>query len=108
MFQLTLIFYPHHTGMRSKMLYTNGSFEISQERMFVKQHALPSANVCKAGLIAKCECLWTSWTGGYSSYLLLKIKQFCSSKTVSSLHDVPTHTNFLSTSHRHAFKNALQ
>jgi len=28
MFQLTLIFYPHHTGMRSKMLYTNWSFEI--------------------------------------------------------------------------------
>jgi len=38
MFQLTLIFYRHHTGMRSEMLYTNGSFEICQERMFVKQH----------------------------------------------------------------------
>jgi len=37
MFQLTLIFYPHHTGMRSEMLYINGSFEICQERMFVKQ-----------------------------------------------------------------------
>jgi len=37
MFQLTLIFYPHHTDMRSEMLYTNGSFEICQERMFVKQ-----------------------------------------------------------------------
>jgi len=37
MFQLTLIFYPHHTGMRSEMLYTNGSFEICQEQMFVKQ-----------------------------------------------------------------------
>jgi len=37
MFQLPLIFYPHHTGMRSEMLYTNGSFEICQERMFVKQ-----------------------------------------------------------------------
>jgi len=37
MFQLTLIFYPHHTGMRSQMLYTNGSFKICQERMFVKQ-----------------------------------------------------------------------
>jgi len=24
--------------MRSQMLYTNGSFEICQERMFVKQH----------------------------------------------------------------------
>jgi len=37
MFQLTLIFYPHHAGMRSEMLYTNGSFEICQERIFVKQ-----------------------------------------------------------------------
>jgi len=37
MFQLTLIFYPHHTGTRSEMLYTNGSFENCQERMFVKQ-----------------------------------------------------------------------
>jgi len=37
MFNVTLIFYPHHTGMRPELLYTNGSFEISQERMFVKQ-----------------------------------------------------------------------
>jgi len=37
MFQLTLICYPHNTGMHSEMLYTNGSFEICQERMFVKQ-----------------------------------------------------------------------
>jgi len=38
MFQLALIFYPHNTGMHSEMLYTNGSFKICQERMFVKQH----------------------------------------------------------------------
>ena len=37
MFQLTLIFYPHHIGMPSEMLCTNGSFEICQERMFAKQ-----------------------------------------------------------------------
>jgi len=37
MFHLTLIFYPHHTGMLSQILYTNGSFEICQERMFVRQ-----------------------------------------------------------------------
>ena len=37
MLHLTLIFYPHHTGMRSQMLHTNGSFKICQERMFVKQ-----------------------------------------------------------------------
>ena len=36
-FPLTLVFYPHHTGMRSQMLCTSGSFEICQERMFVKQ-----------------------------------------------------------------------
>jgi len=36
-FYLTLIFNPHHTGMRSQMLYTNGSFEIYQEQMIVKQ-----------------------------------------------------------------------
>jgi len=37
-------------GMRSQMLYTNGSFEICQEQMFVKQH----------------------WKHGWSSYLLPK------------------------------------
>ena len=37
MFHLTLIFYPYHTDLRSQMLYTNGSFEICQKRMFVKQ-----------------------------------------------------------------------
>jgi len=37
MVQLTLIFYTHDTGIRSEMLYTNGSFDIRQEGMFVKQ-----------------------------------------------------------------------
>jgi len=32
-----------------------GPFEDCQVRMFVKQRALPSANVCEAGLIATCE-----------------------------------------------------
>ena len=36
-FQLTLIFYPHHTGMRSEMLYTNGHLKS-----------------------AKNECLWSN------------------------------------------------
>jgi len=36
-------------------LCTNGPFEDRQVRMFVKQRALPCANVCEAGLIAKCE-----------------------------------------------------
>jgi len=38
MFQLALMFYPHHAGMHSEMLYTYRRFEICQERMFVKQH----------------------------------------------------------------------
>jgi len=42
--------------MHSQMLYPNLRFEIGQVRMFVKQRALPSANVCEAGIIAKCEC----------------------------------------------------
>jgi len=29
---------------------------------------------------SKCGCLWKSWTDGSSSYLLLKIKQLCSSQ----------------------------
>jgi len=32
----------------------NGPIEDCQVRMFVKQGALPSVNVCEAGLIAKC------------------------------------------------------
>ena len=46
MFNLTLIFYPHHTGMRPEILYTNGSFEISQERMFVKQRRTYDWSTC--------------------------------------------------------------
>ena len=64
----------------SQRLCANGPLEDCQVRMFAKQRALPSANVCEAGLIAKCECLWSSRTGGSSSYLLLKIKQFCNSQ----------------------------
>jgi len=38
-------------------LCANGPFEDCQVRIFVKQHAFPSANFCEAGLIAKCKCL---------------------------------------------------
>jgi len=41
----------------SQRLCVNEPFEDCQVRMFVKQRALPSANVCEAGLISKCECL---------------------------------------------------
>jgi len=37
-------------------LCATGPFEDCQVRMFVKQRALPRANVCEEGLIAKCEC----------------------------------------------------
>jgi len=62
------------------LLCANRPFEDCQVRMFVKQRALPSANVCEAWLNTKCECFWSSRTDGSSSYLLLKIKQFCSSQ----------------------------
>jgi len=39
----------------SQRLCANGPFEDCQVRMFVKQRALPSANVCEAGLIPKCQ-----------------------------------------------------
>ena len=65
--------------LANKGFALNGPFEDCQVRMFVKQRALPSANVFEAVLNAKCECFWNSQTPGYSSYLLLKIKQFCSS-----------------------------
>jgi len=64
MFQLTLIFYPHHTGMRSQMLYPNGSFEICQERMCVKQR----------------------WKDDWSIYLLPKKTIYAQAKIVKSLH----------------------
>jgi len=64
----------------SQRLCANGPFEDCQMRMFLKQRALPSANLCEAGLIAKCECFWSSRTDSSSSYLLLKIKQIFSSQ----------------------------
>jgi len=66
MFQLTLIFYPHHTGMRSEMLYTNGSFAICIEQMIVKQ----------------------CWKNGWSIYLLPKKIFIHKQKKVKSLHDM--------------------
>ena len=40
----------------SQRFWANGPFEDCQVRIFVKQRALPSANICEAGLVAKCEC----------------------------------------------------
>jgi len=71
---LVMPFLPH------KAFALTGRLKNCQVRMFVKQRAFPSANVCEAGLIATCKCFWSSRTDGSSSYLLLKIKQFCSSQ----------------------------
>ena len=90
-FHLKLILYPHHTGMNSQMLYTNGSFEISQERMFVKQRR----------------------KDGWSMYLLPK-KIFMLKQKSSNLYMIIFNSvkkflsNYLCTLHWHAFTNALQ
>ena len=90
MFHLTLIFYPHHTGVHSQMLYTNGSFEICQELMFVKQRR----------------------THGWSTYLLSK-KIFMLKPKLSNLYKICFNSvkkflsNYLCTLHWHAFTNAL-
>ena len=79
MFHVTQIFYPHHIGMCSQMLYTNGLFEICQERMFVKQRR----------------------KDGWSIYLLPK-KNICSNSVKKFL------SKYLCTLHWHAFTNALR
>ena len=79
---------------------------------------LPSANVCEAARIAKCECLRSRANcqvrmlvkqpnRQLQQLLAVENKTILQQLTVNSLHDVPTHTNFLSTSHWHAFRNAL-
>ena len=40
----------------AQRLCANGPFEDCPVRMFVKQHALSSVNVCETRLIAKCKC----------------------------------------------------
>jgi len=80
---------------------------------------LPSANVCEAARIAKGECLRRRANCQVRMFVkqpnrwlqqLLAVENktnFAAAKTVNSLHDVPTDTNFLSTSQWHAFTNAL-
>ena len=85
MFHLTLIFYPHHTGMRSQMLYTNGSFEICQERMFVKQGR----------------------THGWSTYLLSK-KIFMLKQKSSNLYMIGFKENFWVIVYPHYIRNRSQ
>jgi len=65
MFHLTLIFYPHHTGMRSQMLYTNGVI-----------WNLPRANVCEAA------------SNTWLKHLLAVEKSiYAQAKIIKSLHD---------------------
>ena len=50
--------------------------------LFVAMLFLPHKSFAPTGCLrtANCECLWSSRTDCSSSYLLLKIKQFCSSQ----------------------------
>jgi len=85
-----VIIYALWIGIRSQMLYTNGSFEICQERMFVKQRR----------------------THGWSNFLLSKkifmLKQTSSNFYVICFNSVKmVLSNYLCTLHWHAFTNAL-
>ena len=66
MFQLTLIFYPYHTGMRSQMLYTNGVI-----------WNLPRTNVCEAASKKRLKQLLAAEKNIYGQ-----------AKIVKSLHDM--------------------
>jgi len=66
MFQLTPIFYPHHTGMRSQMLYTNGVI-----------WNLPRTNVCEAASKKRLKQLLAAEKNIYGQ-----------AKIVKSLHDM--------------------
>jgi len=67
MFQLTLIFYPHHTGMRLQMLFT------------LTGHL-------KA---AKNECLWSSMEKMAEAFICCPKKNiYAQAKIVKSLHDM--------------------
>jgi len=90
MFQLTLIFYPHNTGRHPEMIYTNGLFQICQERMFVNQHR----------------------KNGWSTYLLTKkifmLKQKSSNIYMICFNSVKKFlSNYLCTLYWHASTNAL-
>jgi len=57
------------------------SFFANQRVLFFAMPFLHYKSFALTGYLktAKCECLWSSRTGSSSSYLLSKIKQFCSS-----------------------------
>ena len=60
----------------------NYCFFANQRVLFFAMPFLPYKGFALTGHLktAKCECLWSSRTGSSSSYLLFKIKQFCSSQ----------------------------
>ena len=71
----------------------NYCFLANQRVLFFAMPFLPHKDFALTGRLktAKCQCLWSRancqvriflkhWTDGSSSYLLLKIKQFCSSQ----------------------------
>ena len=66
MFQLTLIFFPHHAGMHSEMLYPN-------RRVW----NLPRTNICEAASKKRLKYL-----------LAAEINVYAQAKIVKSLHDM--------------------
>jgi len=64
MFQITLIFYPHHTVMHSEMLYANGSFDICQE-----------LNVCEAASNTQMKHLLAAEKNIYAQAKIIKSLQ---------------------------------
>jgi len=65
-----------------KSRWLNYCFFANQRVLFFAMPFLPHKGFALRGRLktAKCECLWSSWKDGSSSYLLLKIKQLCSSQ----------------------------
>jgi len=91
MFHLALIFYPHHTGMRSQILYTNRSFD------------LPRANACE--LASKTRLKQVAY--------LLPEKIFMLKQKSSNIHMICSNSvkkllsNYLCTLHWRVFTNGL-
>ena len=74
----------NHGDLSNLMVFTrslNYCFFANQRVLFFAMPFLPCKGFALTDHLktAKCECLWSSRTGDFSSSLLLKIKQFCSS-----------------------------
>ena len=107
---ISIEMYCWEAAKRSQVAITGLLLFRKSTGVFFTMPFLPHKGFALTGRLktAKCECLWSSRTDGSSNYLLLKIKQFCSSQNRPTFYIMlKPHTNFLSTSHWHAFTNAL-